>query len=208
MKPIKLIAILAFIALSVSSEANAQQKKIPKNPFKFSDAVTGKPIPEVLVIPRYSSAKGIFIAPEGPAKAIYRTYLDKPFVYRTGNPFVLKRPKFIGLPLLPVFVGKATIIEGILIVAPKYRPVWFETLSQTRDILNTRDLRDLQLTPITDNEWSFLLAKTLKPLTTDSMLLIDDFRLWGFYEAERSLYVDYSKDECDLVIKFLQAAAN
>ena len=58
----------------------AQQKKIPKNPFSFSDAVTGKPIPDVLVLPRYGSAMGIGIAPEGPDKGIYiRNYLDKLF---------------------------------------------------------------------------------------------------------------------------------
>ena len=205
MKSIKLIAILSFIAVSFSSGVLAQQRKIPKNPFRFRDAATGKPIPEVLVLPRYFSAKGIFIAPEGPANATYRNYLDKPFTYRTGDPFVLRTSKFKGLPLFPVLIGKARSIEGILIVAPKYRPIWIDNLWQTRDILNTRDIRDLQLTPIPYNEWSLLLEKTLNPLTKESVLLVDDFQFWGFYEAER-LYINYNKDERELVRKFLQSA--
>jgi hypothetical protein len=112
----------------------------------------------------------------------------------------------IGLPLFPVLIGKAGSLEGILIVAPKYRPVWFDNLWQTRDILNTRDMRDLQLTPISDNEWSLLLEKKLNPLTEGSVLSVDDFQIWGLYQAERSLYVHYSKDEHDLVRRFLQSA--
>jgi len=197
---------ISFIAVSFSPEVLAQQKKIPKNPFRFSDAVTGKPIPEVLVLPRYSSAKGIFIAPEGPAKATYRNYLDKPFLYRTEDPFILKTPKFCGLPLFQVFIGKARGIEGILIVAPRYRPIWFDNLWQTRDIWNTRDIRGLRLTPIPNNEWSLLLEKELNPLAEKSVLSVDDFQFWGLYEAERSLYIDYNKDERELVKKFLQSA--
>ena len=208
MKSIKLIAILSFVAISflLHSEVVAQQRKIPKNPFKFTDAVTGKPTPEVLVIPRYYSAKGIFIAPEGPAKGTYRYYLDKPFVYRTGSPFILKTPKFSGLPLFPVLIGKGRTIEGILIVAPKYRPMWFENLWQTRDIWNTRDIRDLKLTPISDNEWSLLLEQKLNPLTEKAVVPLDDFRFWGLYKAERGLYIYYSKDERELIKSFLQPA--
>ena len=64
MKAIKLAAILSFIAIAFSSGVMAQKKKIPTNPFKFRDAVTRKPIPEVLVLPRHRSAQGIFLAPE------------------------------------------------------------------------------------------------------------------------------------------------
>ena len=52
-------------------------RKLSKEPFQIVDASTGKTIPEILVIPLYSSYKGIF-APEGPSKAIVRSYLDNP----------------------------------------------------------------------------------------------------------------------------------
>jgi hypothetical protein len=195
MKSIKLIVTLSVIALLFSSGVRAQQRKIPRTPFKFTDAVTGKTIPEVLVIPRYHSAKGIFIAPEGPARATYRNYLDKPFVYRTGEPFTLNAPKFSGLPLPPVFIGKGRSIEGILIVAPRYRPVWFDNLWQARDIWNTRNIRDLQLTPIPDKEWSLLLEKKFRPLTKESVLSVDDSQFWGLYQPDRNLYIHYDNDE-------------
>jgi hypothetical protein len=207
MKAIKLAAVLSFIAIAFSSGVMAQKKKIPENPFKFRDAVTGKPIPEVLVLPRYRSAKGIFLAPEGPAKGTHRNYLDKPFMYRTGAPFILETPKFHGLALLPVLIGEGADIEGIMIVAPKYRPMWFDDLWRTRDIWNTRDIRDLRLTPIRDKECSALWEKNLNPLTDDAVLTVADFQFWRLYEAEPgSLYVDYDKDERQLVRGFLLPA--
>jgi hypothetical protein len=207
MKAIKLAAILSLVAIASASGVMAQKKKIPKNPFKFRDAVTGKPITEVLVLPRYRSAKGIFLAPEGPAKATHRNYLDQPFVYRTGAQFILKASEMRGLPLYPVFIGEGADIEGIMIVAPRYRPMWFDDLWRLRDIWNTRDIRDLRLTPIRDKEWSALWEKNLNPLTDESVLTVADFQFWRLYEAEPgSLYVDYDKDERQLVRGFLQAA--
>ena len=204
MKAIRIIGILSFIAVSFSSGVMAQQERIPKNPFRFTDAVTGKPIAEVLVLPRFSSAKGIFIAPEGPAKATYRNYLDKPFLYRPDAPFILKTPKSYLLPLIPVFIGKGRSIEGILIVVPKYRPLWFDNLWQTRDIWNTRDLRNLLLDPISDEEWSLLLEQDLSPLIDQSVRSVDDFEFWGLYGDKGRLHVDYSKSERELIKKFLQ----
>ena len=204
MKAIRIIGILAFVAVSFSSGVMAQQSKIPKNPFRFTDAITGKVIPEVLVLPRYSSARGIFIAPEGPAKATYRNYLDKPFLYRTDTPFILKTPKFYLLPLFPFFIGKGRSIEGILIVAPKYRPLWLDNLWQTRDIWNTRDMRNLLLDPISDEEWSILLEQDLSPLMDESVLSVDHFQFGGLYGDASRLHVDYNKRERELVKKFLK----
>ena len=205
MKALKLAAILSVIAISFASGVMAQKKKIPENPFKFRDAVTRKPIPEVLVLPRYRSAKGIFLAPEGPAIATHRNYLDEPFVYRTGAPFILEASTIRGISLLPIFIGGGTDLEGIMIVAPRYRPMWFENLWQLRDIWNKRDIRDLRLTPIPNKKWSALLEKNLNPLTDESVLSVDDFQFWRLYEAEpSSLDVDYDKDERQLVRGFLQ----
>ncbi len=68
-----------------SIRAKAQHKKVPEEPFQVVDASTGKTIPEILVIPRYVSGTGVFIAPEGPASSTKHIYLDNPFVYRTGE---------------------------------------------------------------------------------------------------------------------------
>ena len=208
MKRFHVLAILSLVIVSVCPQVRAQERKIPKNPFVFTDAATGKPISEVLVLPRYYSGFGIGIAPEGPGKATFRAYLDKPFLSRTGDPFILKTPKFRGLPLLPLVIGKFGGIDGVLIVAPKYRPLWFDNLRQTRDILNTRDIRNLQLSPIPDNEWSRLLEQKLNPLIRESLVPLDDFQLWGFYEDDPAhpLHIDYNRNERELIIKFLQSA--
>jgi hypothetical protein len=206
MKAIKLAAILSFIAIAFSSGVMAQKKKIPKNPFKFRDAVTGKPIPEVLVLPRYRSAMGIALAPEGPGIGTHRNFLDKPFVYRTGAQFILEASTIRGISLLPIFIGGGTDLQGIMIVAPRYRPMWFDDLWRLRDIWNKRDIRDLRLTPIPDKEWSALLEKNLNPLTDESVRLVDHFQFWALHESERSLYIQYNKDERQLVRRFLQPA--
>src|SRR3954471_19582673 len=144
-----------------SDNARAQQSKIPKEPLQAIDASTGKLISELLAIPRYSSFKGIStMLGEGPERGTNRDYLAKPFVYRTGNPFILKLPKSTGLPLGPfAFIGKGRSLYGVLLVAQGYRPLWFTGL------WSVGSERNLQLTPISDNEWSLLIEKKLSPLT-------------------------------------------
>ena len=89
-----------FILMNLSGfsdSAKAQQSKIPKEPLQVVDASTGKVIPEILLIPRYSSFKGTStLLGEGPGRGSDRAYLAKPFVYRTGTPFTLKLPKSTG----------------------------------------------------------------------------------------------------------------
>src|SRR5688500_19214278 len=96
-----LISIAAIIFLFCSI-CNAQPQKIPKEPFQFVDSITEKTISEVLVIPRYSSHEGFTtMSGEGPEYLINeRDYVDKPFIYRSEEPFILKRPKPAGINLL------------------------------------------------------------------------------------------------------------
>lgn len=208
MQAFKVFVSFSFVVLSVCPGALAQQRKIPKNPFAFTDAVTRKPIREVLILPRYCSGFAIGIAPEGPGKGTYSHNLDKPFLYRAGYPFILKTPKFRGLPLLPLVIGKFGCIEGVLIVTPGYRALWFGNLWQTRDIFNTRDIRNLQLTPIPNNEWCLLMDQKLNPLLRESVVSLDNFEFWGVQKTEpkHPLYIRYNKDERQLIMKFLQSA--
>ena len=196
---------LAVVNLNgFSNHAIAQQRKISKEPFHIVDASTGKPITDILVIPRYSTFQGVStMLGEGPSNGTYRNYLDKPFVYRTGEPFILKLPKSTGVNTGFLFAGKGRSLNGVLIVAPKYRPIWFDNLWQTRDIWNTRDIRDLQLTPLSDNEWSTLLEKELSPFVKDASRINDSCRFWDLLE-KCSLEVYYGEKERELVRSFLQ----
>ena len=202
------IVLVCTLLLTVMSQdwfserARAQHTKVPKEPFQIVDASTGKTIPEILVIPLYSSYKGIFIAPEGPSKAIVRSYLDNPFVYRTGEPFRVKQPRvFTGLPLLFVFIGAGKDLEGILVIAPGYRPLW------TNDLWwypgNPTDERKLSLTSVSDNEWSQLLEKELSPFLKGASRINDNCDMWTLPERCK-LKVQYNKKERELVRSFLQ----
>jgi len=185
-----------------SERARAQHIKVPKEPFKIVDASTGKTIPEILVIPFYSSYKGVFIAPEGPSKATVHHYLKDPFIYRTGEPFVIKQPRvFIGLPLAIVFIGKGTDLNGVLVIAPGYRPLWTDNLWSYSG--NSRYERKFQLTPVSDKEWSLLLEKELSPFVKGASRINDNCQLWGDPE-KCSLEIKYNKKERELVYSFLQ----
>lgn len=194
-----LLLLTVVILYCFSASVVAQQRKVPKEPFQIVDASTGKPIQEVIVIPRYSSFEGVStMLGEGPGSGTYKDYLDKPFVYRTGELFLIKRPRSGGLPLLPfVFIGKVRSIEGILIIAPKYRPLWVSNL------WSTSDERKLNLTPILDNEWSLLMEKELSPLVKDHSQIEHNCRIWDLPE-QCNLKIYYNEKERGLILSFLQ----
>jgi hypothetical protein len=201
---IVLIGLMLLTVMSLdhfSDRARAQQSKIPKEPLQVIDASTEKLIPELLVIPRYSSFKGTStLLGEGPERGTVRDYLAKPFVYRTGDPFILKRPKSTGLSLGPfAFIGKGRSMYGVLIIAPGYRPLWFTSL------WSVGSKRKFKLSPISDNKWSLLLGKALSPLTKDAPLISDDCSFWDL-PAPCTLKINYNKKERALVRSFLQQA--
>src|SRR6185503_3210577 len=107
------IVLIGLLAVSVMG----QQKKIPKEPLHVVDASTGKLIPELLLLPRYSSFTGTStLLGEGPGGGSYRDYLAKPFVYHTGDPFVIKLPKSTGFTLPGLlFMGKGRSLDGVAI---------------------------------------------------------------------------------------------
>lgn len=196
--PALVLFVVAFSFLFYSDVA-AQQRKIPKAPFLITDAATNKPIPEVLVIPRYTSFHGVStLLGEGPGKGTDRDYLDKPFVYRTGEPFKLKLPKSGGLPLIPfVFIGTGRSIQDVLFIAPHYRP------HRVSDLWSTGMERRLQLNPISEPEWRSLLEKELSSLMQDSATVGDNCRFWDLPD-KCTLIIYYDQKERDLVKAFLR----
>jgi hypothetical protein len=197
--------LLTMVSLDCFSiRAKAQHKQVPREPFQVVAASTEKTIPEILVIPRYFSGTGVFIAPEGPASSTKRIYLDNPFVYRAGEPFVIKQPSgFCGLPLLFVFIGTVRDLEGVLVVAPGYRPLWTDDLWWYPGYPDYE--RKLRLTPISDSEWSQLLAKELSPFVNNASRITDNCQVWNLPE-DCNLEIQYGKKERELVRSFLQHA--
>lgn len=206
------MALVCLLTLIVTcpdyslERASAQKKRVPEEPFQVVDASTGKTIPEILVIPLYSSYKGVFIPPEGPSKASVSNYLDNPFVYRTGEPFKVKQPRvFTGLPLLFVFIGEGRDLEGVLVIAPKYRPLWTDDLWWYQ--WNPSYERKLELYPVSDSEWLQLLENELSPLLKGASSINGNCRMWGLPE-DCDLKIRYGKKKRDLVRTFLRKAVD
>lgn len=177
----------------------AQQKKIPREPVQFVDASTGRPVPELLLIPRYSSFKGVStMLGEGPGRGTERDYLAKPFVYRAGAPFILKRPKSRGLLLGPfAFIGKGRSVWGVLVFAHGYRPRWFVNLwSEGAE-------RKLQLTPISGDEEARRLREVFGPLEHGATHIRDDCGFWQL-AAPCALEIHFDDKERELVRSFLR----
>ena len=195
-----LLVCLAVMSVGGSSAAvMAQQKKIPEEAVHVVDASTGKAIPEVLLLPRYSRFKGVStMLGEGPGGGSYRDYLAKPFVYRPGERFKLKLPKSTGF-LLPglLFMGKGRSLEGVFMVAPGYRPLWFS------DLWSPASARQLKLKPIPDNEWFSLLDNKLSHFEKDVTRIENDCSFWDL-PAPCSLDIHYNKKERALVRSFLR----
>lgn len=197
---IALVGLLTLMSIDCLSDcARAQQRKIPKEPLQVRDASTGRLIPELLLIPRYSSFTGTStLFGEGPGRGTDRDYLAKPFIYRTGTPFILKLPKSVGIGLPGLlFMGKGRSMQGVLMVARGYRPLWLT------DLWSVGADRQLQLTPLSDAEWSRLLTGTLGPLQQDASRISSDCSFWDV-PTPCSLEIHYSRKERELVRSFLR----
>ena len=192
-----LLRTIVLIGLSVVC-VSVRAQQIPKEPLQVVDASTGKLIPEVLIIPRYFVFTGTStLLGEGPGCGSYRDYLSNPFVYRTGTLFILKSPKSHGF-MLPglLFIGKGRSLRGVLLVASGYRPLWSTSYG------SVGAERKIKLTPISDNEWSSLLEKTLGRLEKDVTPIKDDCSFWDI-GTPCSLEIHYNKKERELVRSFL-----
>ena len=197
---IVLLVLFAWLPLDGSLvSVKAQQHTIPRQPLEIVDGSTGQVVPELLLLPRYSSFKGTStLLGEGPGVGTNGNYLAKPFIYRASTPFKLKLPKSagIGLPGL-LFIGKGRSIEGVLVVAPGYRPVWFTNL------WSVDPERKLQLTPITEREWSKLLTTDFDQLAEGVLRIESDCSFWDM-PSPCSLEIHYNKNERKLVRDFLK----
>ena len=200
------LQILSALVLAglIHANASAQQRSVSKEPIRVVDASTGKTIPEVLMLPQYSTFRGIStILGEGPGRGTTRYYIARPYLYRSGTPFKQKLPKSFGL-MVPVFlfVGKGRTLEGVLVVAPGYRPEWFIDFWVEKG-----EERTIRLTPISNEEWAAHLEKVFSPLEGDARLIEDHCGFWDL-PAPCKLEIHYNKKERALVRSFLRGKAN
>lgn len=192
-----LLILQCFVVIT-----DAQHKRIPKEPFQIVDASSGKIVPEVLIIPMYYSASGVYTASPKTTGAmpVVKQYLKHPFLYKTSEQFLVKKPMFFkGLPLLFVFIGQFKDIQGVLVIAKGYRPLWTDDL-WTETSYNRE--RKMKLTPISNEEWSSLLKNELNPLVKGDSQITSGCKMWDF-PAECALKIDFKKKEKEMVSSFL-----
>lgn len=135
---------------------------------------------------------------EGPGHGKYSDYLAKPFVYRAGEPFKVKRPKSKGLLLGPfLFIGKGRSIQGAFIFAPGYRPQWFV------DLWSLGAQRELRLTPISNAASLQVLDKYLAPLENGAADVKDNCGFWDI-PAPCALALRFNDTERQLVRFYVQ----
>lgn len=94
-------------------------------------------------------------------------------------------------------MGKGRSLDGVFLIAPGYRPLWFA------DLWSPGSARQLKLTPISDNEWSLLLDNKLGHFEKDVTGIENDCSFWDL-PSPCSLEIHYDKKERALVRSFLR----
>ena len=94
----------------------------PRGDSRFLDASTGKELPELLIIPLYHRASGFTADFHDGDGLKFRDSLEKPFVHRPDRRFRLKQPPSAMLVSVVGAAGSHTSINGLLLIAPGYRP--------------------------------------------------------------------------------------
>jgi hypothetical protein len=130
MKTMFAVAVCVLLGTTMSCfpyHGSAGHSPIPTTPVVFVDGKTYEQLDRVLIIPRYSSFRGLSTgAGHGPGGGNYRRYLADPFIYKRGELFEPRLPKSTGIIWGPGwgFTGKGISIDGIAVVARGYRPLW------------------------------------------------------------------------------------
>lgn len=190
----------AIVVTSSSCVYRGIGKAVRTDPVRFVDSSTGAPIPEVLVIPRYSSFDGLGVIPEGPSRGTRHEYLGAPLVYRTGQSFSPTQPKSSGLIWVWVYTGNIKHLDGVLVFAPGYRRTWFSDLWPRTSVQ-----REFRLRPSAPQESSRELQTALENLQRDKLTAPDDCLFWEPHTA-CPLDVRLKASERELVRSFVGQA--
>jgi hypothetical protein len=97
-------------------------RPIGDEPVRFVDAVSGKPVDRVLVIPVYETGFGAWAMPEGdPGATLESATIANAFIYPSGEAFQIKQPLSWGIVWLFLgLTGSATSLDRVYVCAPGY----------------------------------------------------------------------------------------
>jgi hypothetical protein len=173
--------------------AGKAQLPVNEQPLAFVDGRSGAALERVLIIPKYSSSRGVSSgAGHGPGSMTQTSFLAFPFIYRTGDPFVPAQPDSSGLLLGPhLFVGHGVTIKGVIVVAPAHRSVWVWQL------WDRSPSTKVPLEPLSDSE--------ARERDRRLRALFDTSRIRGseLTEAERELF--NTIEDSDIDVRFTVA---
>jgi hypothetical protein len=130
-----------------------------------------------------------------------RFYLSDPFRYYAGTPFSPPQPASQGILWGEgwAFAGKGRSLDGILVLAPRYRPLWVS------DFWGGQERRRWQLAPIAPAEAASELKRLLAVLERDELSDYEDYSLWSLGFGYR-LEIRFTEADRQLVRTFLSSA--
>jgi len=172
------------------------QLEVRHDPFILLDKQSSQYAGEVLVVPRYSSFQGVASGGgHGPGAGRDRVYLAAPFLYRSGEPFIPEQPNSAGFVAAGAFLGKGVSLDGVLIVAPGYRPIWLWSL------WDKGSSRSITLVPLSREDGARQLHE-VSALLHKEFLRGDERELWSL-GGDATIEVRLAPDEIATVDAFL-----
>jgi hypothetical protein len=193
----------AAVLTACRSVGSDVQQELPNAPWSFIDAPTQRVVDEVLIVPRYSSHTGVSTSGgHGPGFASERVFVASPFIYKAGERLSPSVPRSGGVMSGPfqAFAGKAITLDGVLVVAPGYKPQWIWDLWSKAD-----DTRRTDLQPLRPREAAAALRR-IAELLRKPVLTGGDVRPWSLGAGGR-LEVRLEPEERDRADSWLQFRA-
>lgn len=194
------VLLLIITVIMAALGSGVAQLPVDEKPIAFTDARSGSPVENVLLIPKYGASIGLSTgAGHGPGWMTDRIFIASPVIYQAGQPLRLRQPRSIGLGLPPVFfVGQGIILHGVTVFAPGYEGAWIWALWERKpdrvELLPLRDAtedrRDRQFALL---ERSQIRGQDLSESEPDMFDLIPSF----------DIEVRFTDDDRRLIRKFL-----
>jgi hypothetical protein len=198
---VALIGLLAGACAGCFPYYGLGQKRVPRAPLVLVDAQTGGATDGVLMIPRYSSFSGISTgAGHGPEFSTgSEVFIAHPFLYRQGKNFSPRQTSSAGvITLWPLaFVGSGSTLDGIMVVAPGYKPKWLSDLWP-------EEQREIFLNPIVGSAARAELQR-ISAMIEDKTLSEADKRMFA-YASPDPIYVRLTEREKQLIRSFVSEA--